>query len=178
MEKRRGKKLIKVKNELNEARAHIAALQEPRIIKESAEDLIRLIRRDNLELPLRSVVDAYLKKCNSIEEVKTIISKEQTLALTNRSIKKARNNKLIDQYREQYKNLNRVIRTKDELFERQDSIGMIFNQNILKSHSSTMLFYSHPIRSDISEWKVRIAHFDGKYSHSSAFTQQYNSSIY
>lgn len=121
------------------------------------------MRRDNIDLPPRVVTDSYLKTCDSAEEVRAVLKKQRTLKMTGRDIRKKRISKLLAKYKKQRPNLSKLFKRHKTVVQHKESIAMLFTENVLKKFDDPILFYSCPIRPEFKGWRVRMAHFDGRY---------------
>ena len=128
------------------------------------KDLIKVIRRDGLALPLRSTIDCFLKASETNEEIKAVLGKTKTLQVAMSNNKKTRKERLFKNYRKAYNNFNHIFRTKADMLARKKSLAMICGKNLLKVQISTILFYHYPLNEDFKDLKIKIAHFDGRYT--------------
>lgn len=157
-------RISKQKEQIAAKDAHIKSLKDQKPVLAAMRDLIRQVRRDELDLPLRPVVDCFLSKCESVEEVAGVLAKQRTLKVAISTLRKTRRTRLLAWFMQNHKNVNHVFAKKQQLRDRSDSLAAVFGHSIIKHQSDTMLLYHHPIRQDLAKLKVKVAHFDGRYS--------------
>jgi len=96
--------------------------------------------------------------------VKMVLSKLKTLKRTKSKIKKENDSSRLHHYYRCQNNTSRIFRNQKEILFHNNSLSLVNNKNILKYCSDTMLFYNMPIRQDLRSYKIKIAHFDGRFA--------------
>lgn len=133
-------------------------------IQSSLKGFITFIDNHDLQFNVKSITNAFLLKAKTVEEVREVLKKTRTLTRTKAKITKPRNRSRLNYYLHRRTNVNRIFRRKQHLLDHTESLAVVFNQNIVKKISETMIFYHLPLHPDLKKFAIKRAHFDGKFT--------------
>jgi hypothetical protein len=166
------KKKVRVcETRIRKLEEHLAALKASnhasKGLEKSAVDtgpFLSLMRCQQLNFDVKTITTTLLKRAETIEDVRLIISKTRTFSRARSKICKEAQEKRLRFYLDAPCNVNRILPNRTAIINSADYLSVVFGKNVLKHVSETMVFYHMPLREDLKDFKVRIAHFDGKFS--------------
>ena len=138
--------------------------QPNRDIKSALNDFLAVMRYHRLQFDTKTVLNTFIMNADTAEDARKVMSKAKTLSRARATIIQQKGKKRLDYYVDNYRNANRIFTCRESILDREDSLSIVFGQNILKRATGTMLFYHLPINLELARYTIERAHFDGKYT--------------
>lgn len=132
--------------------------------KQSLTDFINVIRKHNLQFNVKTILNAFLLNSQTPEDVILSLQKSKTLSRVKSGISKIRYSRRFCFYTKNLTNLNRIFPRKQCLLDNKQSLSVVFDQNVLKKVTNSMLFFHLPLNPDLNHFTIKQAHFDGKFT--------------
>lgn len=160
----RDRRIAKLETKLAAEKAMIKPKEPEEDLKFVIERFIRLMRTRKISFDVKLLTQTFLKMSQTAEEVSMVLIKNKTMQRVKSKIKEERDSTVLSHYKTHQTHTDRIFKTRSELLDHKNSLCFLYGKNILKYHSSTMLFYQVPLKKELQEFKIKTAHFDGKYS--------------
>lgn len=132
--------------------------------KDSLVEFIRLIDRHGFQFNVKTLIHTFLLNAETPEDAKVALQKTKTLSRVKSGVLKKKHKSRLDFYLRNRTNVNRIFPTKQDLFDNENSLSVVFGQNALKKVTESMLFFHLPMGPEYKHFIMKRAHFDGMFT--------------
>lgn len=155
---------MRLREKLKAASQRVLPPPVPTDTHSALKEFAALLRRHSLSLSVKTITHAFLLHARTPDDVKSVLSKAKTLSRIKSGVTNKRHSDRVAYYKQHRSNVNRILPNSKAVLDHKDALSVVFEQNVLKKVTDTMVFLHLPMRPELQSLRIKRAHFDGKYT--------------